>query len=211
MTCHMDEYLGAYVLDALEPDEARAVHAHLRDCHACRDEVGSLTGTASALALLTAGDLEQFYDPDGSPAEAAPARPRRRAAWALTAAVLVTVAGVGGVRGLSGAGSGASRPDVVRAVDAQTHVRAAVRMVAHNWGTQVHLDLADAAPRGWCALIAHARDGRVDTAATWSADRTGWASVDGATAIPVDRLSELDVVTRSGAVLVRITLPDHNG
>jgi len=204
----MDDYLGAYVLDALEPDEAQAVHTHLIDCPDCSAEVGSLTGTASVLALLTPGDVEQFYD--GPPAEARPPRPRHRAAWALVAAVLVAAAGLGGAGAFSGGGSGPTLPGVVRVVDPRTHVQAAVSMVAHPWGTQLHLDLSGARPGEWCALVARSRDGRSDTAASWTADRTGWAGVDGATAIPADRLSELDVVTRAGAVLVRITLPDHS-
>lgn len=41
---------GAYALDALTPDEARAFEQHLATCEACRDEVASLREAASALA-----------------------------------------------------------------------------------------------------------------------------------------------------------------
>ena len=57
---------------------------------------------------------------------------------------------------------------------------------------------------GPSAEVAHSRDGRIDTAATWRADSKGTAEVAGTTAIPTSRLSELDVVTDSGRVLVRI-------
>jgi anti-sigma-K factor RskA len=41
---------GAYVLGALEPDEARAYGEHLRDCPACQEEVRGLRAAAEALS-----------------------------------------------------------------------------------------------------------------------------------------------------------------
>lgn len=42
--------LGAYALDAVDPDEAEAVERHLRDCPRCRAEVAQHRETAAALA-----------------------------------------------------------------------------------------------------------------------------------------------------------------
>jgi hypothetical protein len=83
-------------------------------------------------------------------------------------------------------------------------------MTGRSWGTQLHLALDGVYPSGWCSLVAHSRDGQSDTAATWVADRQGAASVYGVTAIPVSQLTELDVLTASGALLVRISLPHHS-
>lgn len=47
---HADS-IGAYVLDALEPEERRAFEAHLRACPICRAEVDSLRAAAADLAL----------------------------------------------------------------------------------------------------------------------------------------------------------------
>ena len=44
------ELTAAYALDALEPDEAQAYEAHLRDCERCRTELASLREGADALA-----------------------------------------------------------------------------------------------------------------------------------------------------------------
>ncbi|MBO0732195.1 MAG: zf-HC2 domain-containing protein, partial [Acidimicrobiaceae bacterium] len=44
------ELLGAFALDAVEPDEAEAIESHLRTCPRCREEVRSLQGAAAALA-----------------------------------------------------------------------------------------------------------------------------------------------------------------
>jgi len=68
------------------------------------------------------------------------------------------------------------------------------------------ITLAGVYPGGRCSLVAHSRDGQSDTAASW-ADTHGTAAIDGATAIPASQLSELDVVTDRGELLVRITLP----
>jgi hypothetical protein len=211
MTCPMDDLLGPYVLHALEPRDADAIRRHLPSCAACREEAVSLASTASVLGRLTVTDIERLYDLDGG--ELAPrdadrrrTRPRRRAALALAAAVLAAVATLGAVREL-GDRPGPSNPTVVEVADPATHVRAALAMTGQPWGTQLHLTLADAYPSGWCSLVAHSRDGRSETAASWVADPDGSAAVDGVTAIPRSQLSELDVVTDTGERLVRITLP----
>lgn len=234
MTCRMDNELGAYVLHALGPHEADAVQRHLIGCQACRDEVSSLTDTASLLPLLTLQDIEQLYDlapvdDDATPgrtgqhlatapaqadatarASTRPARPlRHRAALAVAAAVLTAAASIGAARVLSG-DHGPTGSGVVRVIDPGTHVQAAVTMTARSWGTQLHLSLVGAYPSGWCSLVAHSRDGRSDTAATWVADTHGAANVAGATAIGINQLSELDVVTEAGQVLVRIAAPHHS-
>lgn len=44
------ELLGAFALDAVDPDEAQLVESHLRDCRACAEEVAGHREVASALA-----------------------------------------------------------------------------------------------------------------------------------------------------------------
>ncbi|MCG2803405.1 MAG: anti-sigma factor [Cellulomonas sp.] len=51
MTDHLHTLTGAYVLDALDPDERAAFTAHLAGCQECTAEVASLRATAVALAL----------------------------------------------------------------------------------------------------------------------------------------------------------------
>lgn len=210
-TCQMSVELGAYVLQALEDDETELVRRHLVECGACRDEERDLSFTASLLALLKPGDLDGLDVPDDLvPSTAGPVagdgrgqrRPGRRTllvvAVALTAALSVPVARV-----LDHPAPGSSST-VIHAADPASKVRAAVTLAAQDDGTRLHLTLSGVYPRGWCSLVAHSRDGRTDTAATWRADAKGTADVAGTTAIPTSRLSELDVVTDSGRVLVRI-------
>ncbi len=55
MTCDMQTWVGAYVLDALEPDETEALRTHIAGCSICQDEVVSLSWIP---ALLRSVDLE---------------------------------------------------------------------------------------------------------------------------------------------------------
>jgi hypothetical protein len=203
----MDDFLGAYVLDALEPGEAEAVRMHLADCHACRHEVESLSATASLLALLSVEDAARLER-----AERATVRPvrmpvrRHRVALAIAAAAVIAVATAGGA-GAFGLGPGDPTASVVRTTDPATQVRAAVVLSPHDKGTELRLSLSGAYPGGWCSLVAHAADGRTQVAATWLADGSGAAEVDALTTIPAAQLAHLDVVTDTGVRLVRITMP----
>jgi hypothetical protein len=95
----------------------------------------------------------------------------------------------------------------VSTVAPHTRVSATVTMSARTWGTELHLKLGWAKPGQRCSLVARSRDGRKDIAATWVASYKGTASVPGATAIALDQLSELDVITMDGHVLVRLVVP----
>lgn len=52
MSCARTVDAAAYVLSALEDDEARTFAAHVETCAACRREVARLQGAADALALV---------------------------------------------------------------------------------------------------------------------------------------------------------------
>lgn len=201
-TCHMSTELGAYVLQALEGDEADLVRRHLDECDACRDEEGELSFTASLLALLQPGDLERLDVPEEPVAR--PRRPTRLTVLMVAAALLAAVS-VPVARALD---NPATPSSVVSATDPATHVRAAVTLASQDDGTRLQLSLSGVYPGGWCSLVARSSDGRTDTAATWRADASGTADVAGTTAIPTNRLSELDVVTDAGRVLVRIPVRD---
>jgi len=202
----METELGAYVLDALEPDESDAVQRHLDGCRTCQAELDSLVATVSWLTLLTADDLTHLEQED-----AASSRPRRRrrVALAVVSGALAASFAVGAAVVLAGHPTSPG-PAVVRAVDPATHVTAAVSMSPRDSGTQLRLTLTGAYPGGWCSLVAHSRDGRSETTATWVADADGTAVVSAATAIPADQLSELDVVTDQGRVLVNLPVPPHD-
>lgn len=209
MTCAMDSYLGAYVLDALEPAETEDVRRHLETCEACRDTVRDLGWIPDVLAtvpLHSLADAEQPVLLDRLLASAASERRHRvgRRRFVLAAAAFaVAVAG------------GASLPlfqhsppvSTVRGTDSGTGVTAEVSMTGRGEGTELGLRLSGVRPGERCSLVARATDGRTETAATWVATYTGTADVSGTTAIARNRLDALEVVTDDGRTLVRLAVP----
>ena len=110
------ELLGAYALDAVDPDEAEAIELHLRECARCRAEVSEHRETAAMLAHAgadapadlwgrIAGEIEPPADVVPVPmprlgdiAEQRTAKARRRPVWlapvAAAAAVVIAVLGL---------------------------------------------------------------------------------------------------------------------
>ncbi len=68
-----EELLGAYALDACDPDEAAAVAAHLNDCPRCRAELAAHLEVAGVLGNLGGeapdGLWDRIWGEIGSPAE----------------------------------------------------------------------------------------------------------------------------------------------
>lgn len=56
------ELLGAYALDAVEPDEHVAIRKHLDLCHDCRTEVERFQTAAAALASAHSPELSESWD-----------------------------------------------------------------------------------------------------------------------------------------------------
>lgn len=208
MTCAMSVELGAFALHALDADEADAVQRHLGECPLCQAELRELEFTASLLSLLTADDLDQLSGQAAKPGRVRRLARRHRAVLPLVAAVLAVATAL-----MPRAFDHHDRTpaaSVLTVADPTTHVRAAVSVHPTSDGSRVHLTLTGAYPQGWCSLVAKSQDGQQDTAATWRADTRGSADVAGMTAIPAERLSELDVVTGTGVVLVTIPVPGHH-
>jgi hypothetical protein len=216
MTCQFREYVAAYVLDALEPDESTQLREHLAGCATCQGELAAVAWIPPLLPLVDAAEVERLHGVSEEPPprllerltaeiahEARTPRGRRVATMIGAAALLL---GVGGLSAAAGLSSGHQQTSMVKAVDARTHVHAAVTMSGRSWGTQLGLTLSGAYPNGTCSLIARSDDGRSDTAATWVASAQGTADVPGATSIPANHLAELDIVTTKGHQLMRIVL-----
>jgi anti-sigma factor RsiW len=218
VTCPHVVDVGAYVIDALEPDERRQLTAHLPSCAECSAELGDLERLPALLALVPASLAPEPADPGPPvPSELAfsrlrrsatgarPARhrpapaPRRR--WLLAAAALVALGGAG-VAGVV-ATSGPSAPSTVSASAGSLHVQASITPVPA--GSRIALAL-DGVPSGQqCELTVQAGDGHWETASTWTADYVGTAHVTGTVRIPPDDLEKLVVRTPDGRTL--ITLP----
>ena len=224
MTCGRQTWVGAYVLDALEPDENESLRLHIAECEICQDEVVSLSWIPGMLRKV---ELEGVQALDDEPAadgrSASPLlerllssmhttnharRPRRPLVLLAAAALVLAIAGTAAVvGGVFDGGHGAAVQTAIRAVDPSSHADAAVTLTGRSWGTELQLKLSWVEPGQHCSLIAHSRDGHSDVAATWVANYQGTATVPGTTAIPIDKLTELDVVGANGRQLVQLVVP----
>ncbi|MGB3828431.1 MAG: anti-sigma factor [Ornithinimicrobium sp.] len=137
-TAHVHELIGAYALDAVDPDERRVVQEHLRGCERCRLELQQLTEAAVVLSngyeieppphlkerLMGALGEHVSATPHGSdvddaqPVRAEQRAPSRRALWGLAAAGLLAVGGWGIWQGVSDELSPIDQ--VIQAEDART-------------------------------------------------------------------------------------------
>jgi hypothetical protein len=224
MTCAKQTWLGAYVLDALEPGETEDVSTHIAGCSICQDEVVRLAWIPGLLRTIALEDIERLDDysiPDGRPHSPALDQPqtasrgkRTTRRWRRPVAVLAGLAAAATIAGAVAIGLGefpriSHRPVAIRTIDPRSHVQAAVTLNGRTWGTELRLTLRSVPPGEHCSLVARARDGRSDTAATWVATYQGSADVPGTTAIPIDQLSEVDIVTSDGQRLARLVVPNQ--
>ena len=223
MTCAKQTWLGAYVLDALEPGETEDVSNHVAGCAICQDEVIRLAWIPGLLRTVAPEDIERLDDysiPDRPTHSSALDQPRtasrdtRTRRWRRPVAVLAGLAAAATIAGAVAIGTEefahtSQRPVAIQTVDPQTHVRAAVTLNERTWGTELRLTLSSVSPGERCSLVARARDGRSDMAATWVATYQGSADVAGTTAIPINQLSEVDIVTADGQQLARLVVPNQ--
>jgi hypothetical protein len=223
MTCAKQTWVGAYVLDALEPDETEAVRRHIAECRHCQDDVVSLAWIPALLRAVPLDEVERLEDADVLNGHVAtPVLDRllvavraarrtsrvRRPVVALVAGLAAALTAVLIAVGTGGSAEHAlAGPVLVHAVDPRSHVDAAVTLSARTWGTELHLTLSRVPPGEHCSLVVRSRDGERAVAATWTATYRGTAAVPGTTAIPVDSVAELDVIAGDGQRLVRLVVP----
>src|SRR5207248_6007541 len=112
------------------------MQAHLMECHPCHSEMLSLARIPPLLHCVRPEDLAELE----SATDDDPGSTRRRPHWRrLTAAAMsLTAAAAIGVSVAAGT-SGSPHAPVMHAVDATTHVSAAVTMRDRSWGTELEL------------------------------------------------------------------------
>lgn len=159
MRCDQELSVGAYVLDALEPDEQLRIAQHVQECPACAETVGELQGLPRLLsAVPTPGEepvapvpselaFERFRR---KATERAPRRRRGKRWWVAVAAAALLVAGAvtTGVVALL-----TPDPMVAEATQNGVHLTASY-LPADNGGTRVTLELEGVRLGQWCELLA---------------------------------------------------------
>ncbi|MDQ4488960.1 zf-HC2 domain-containing protein [Sinomonas sp. ASV486] len=215
--------LGAYVLGALSPDEARAVEVHLAACVHCRAELASLEtlpALLDAVPLARAGEIahddarspDYALGPAGAPRELLARVARRRrarsAVWAgslAAAAAGFFAAGIaaGPVVGtaLGGGPAPSARPSATAPAPAQTLTLASesgaqvdLALVRKGWGTELDLTCHGMPNGGVFTVWVVGADGSSQQAASWSS--AGYASravLTGATSIQLASIRTVEI------------------
>jgi hypothetical protein len=210
VSCPREVDVGAYVLDALEPEERLRVAEHLRCCTACSRTLAELGTLAPLLAAVPPGDV-----PGEAPAPSelafqrlrrsavgvrAPRRRNRRLLAVAAAAVLVTGGlGVGAGMAMTSRPPG---PTTVQASSGSVHAWATI--TARGTGSGITLSL-DGLPRGTtCWLVAVGRDGERARTASWTVDDDGDLHWSGTVALARDQLVRLEVAAAGGRTIVAL-------
>jgi len=209
--CAHEVCVGAYVLDALEPDEQLAMQRHVQGCPVCAGTVAELEGLPLLLAgVPVPGEAPEAPRPSelayerfrrSAEAFAPPAARHRRRRWvAAAAAVLVVAAAVGTGELL------ASRGVPVTVMEASAGVvRAEAALSVAGAGSHLAMTF-DGVPFGArCQLVAVARDGRESAAGTWTVSYEGTYHWKGWVDVAPDDLDRLVLRGEDGQTLVSLT------
>lgn len=222
MSCELARLDGAYVLGALAPDERLAFERHLGGCASCSASVRDLAGLPGLLAQVKAEDVEADPVTEPLPPTLLPAlvrevrreQHRRRWTFGLVAAAALVAVGLGTaavVNAVDGGSGGAPQaaPSLAAAQEMtpvdQHDVLGDISMTPVAWGTRLDLTCSYEEPtsayqdeRHSYALVVHTRDGGTEQVATWNGVPGRTMHLTGATALPTDEISSVEVRSASG-------------
>lgn len=228
---HDHESLGAYALGVLNPDETRAVDAHLAQCPSCRRELAELAEVRTELDRIPP---EAFLDgpPDDElllqrtlrRVRAEQEGPHRRVRFPAAAAVVViALAALGGGvllgRQTAPVGETPSPPGSVaqpppgsrtgEATNPVTGASMAVSVTPRAGWVRVHAVVRGIAAGQPCQLLVVSRDGNTVLAGSWLVSEKGaqdGTSLDGSALIDPENVSAVDVVTTEGQELISVSV-----
>ncbi|MGW0610640.1 zf-HC2 domain-containing protein [Streptomyces sp. NPDC002788] len=205
--------VGAYALGVLDEAEAFRFEDHLMECPRCAAEVTEFGPTTRQLMLYRRA-TPRFVNPTAQPgprmldrllAEVATRRRagRRRMLFALAASVVLAVSVPGVAMMAEGSDEG---PRTVAATDARTGVWAQVTTEDEASGSQVELQVKDAAASRACHLVIVGHDGTEETATSWhgpghdARPHTMMAS----SSMHAAEIARYEIRSTTGEVLVRL-------
>lgn len=219
MTEHerLRQLIGSYVLNTLEPAEARLLDQHLQTCSQCREEVASYRRLPDLLSRVDVADIAGATVPVTPPSGLLPdllrsvegersRALRRLRRWQGVAALAAMTAAVG-VAVATGPALMTSDQDgqpLVALAGAATS--GMVTFDQRPWGSSVRLQLKGLSSASSYQAWATGRDGKRTTVATWGPTPDGNADVIGATPLAESALATLVVATSAGDPL--LTLAD---
>ncbi|MFI9155108.1 zf-HC2 domain-containing protein [Streptomyces sp. NPDC053367] len=207
--------VAAYALGVLDEAEAFRFEDHLMECPGCTAQVTEFGPVTRQLMLFRratprsvhpmAGAGPRLLDRLLADVAARHRARRRRTLYAVAAAVVLAVAGPV-IASAAGGGGGAVR---VSATDERSGVWAQVTSEDEPWGSQVALEVKDAAGPRDCRLVAVGRDGSEETVTSWTVSPRDArpSKVQGGAALHPDEIARYEVRTAEGERLVAIPLP----
>jgi hypothetical protein len=231
---HDAQLLGAYVLETLDPDERRAVDAHLAECETCRAELVELEAMKDLLEDIPPEAL-LHGPPDADLVlqrtlrqvrEEASGAARRRWVPAVAAAA-VLLAGVLGAGVALGRGTAPeqvaqvppspaptvsplpSNTLVGSKVEASTGVRMTTRVVPAAGWVRVNATVAGIPAGENCRLIVVGSGGEREIAGGWIVSEQGeqnGTNLDGSAAVAIDKVVAVEVQNTAGKTFVTLPL-----
>lgn len=209
--------VGAYALGVLDEAEAFRFEDHLMECPQCAAHVSEFRPAARQLMLYrhaTPRSVHPFAAPgprllDKLLSEVATRHRAGRRRWLYAvAAAVVLAAGGPAIATLTSHGSG-SRSAAAAATDAQTGVWARITTQDRVWGSDVKIEVKDAAGPRSCQLVAVGKDGSEQTLASWmEPGHDGEATtLQGGAALKSGEITRFEVRTTDGKHLVTVKSP----
>jgi hypothetical protein len=209
--CEHEISVGAYVLDALEPDEQMLMQEHVQECPVCSAAVRELEGLPRRLAgVPTPGEMpvspapsEFAFERFRRSATAVAGPPRRAGRWRFAVAAAAAALVIGGAVATGVAvTSTVAAPETVEAVHDGVHDVATY--LPATKGTDVTVAL-DGVPMGTqCDLVAVSRDGREEVTGPWTVDYTGTFHWTGWVAMDDEDIASWEVRSTDGVTLVTV-------
>ncbi|MFF8970222.1 zf-HC2 domain-containing protein [Streptomyces sp. NPDC014995] len=205
--------VGAYALGVLDEAEAFRFEDHLMECPRCAAQVTEFGPTTRQLLLYrraTPRTVHPFAGPgprllDRLLGEVAARRraAKRRLLYALAASVVIALAGPTVAIMAAGGGEETVR---VTATDERSGVWAQVTIEDEVYGSQVELQVKDAAGPRACHLVVIGRDGSEQTVTSWNAPHHDARpnTMKGGSALHPDEIARYEVRTKQGERLVTL-------
>jgi hypothetical protein len=197
------EFLGAYVLGALDPAERRAAEAHLARCPACADELAGFRGLTAQLDRVPADEV--MAEPVTAPPELfgrviAAVRPPAWRRWPAIAAAAAVLVGVGVTWGVL-----RDDPEVRTATAGD--LWASVSADEARGGTSLDVTVTGMADHETCELVVVDDAGGRHPAGEWPS-YGGELSYRVWSEVPTDDLADVVLLGSDGSELVRLAFSE---
>jgi len=222
---------ASYVLGALTSEDRRAFEAHLEECDRCRAAVAELASMPGLLSRARP-EVESWDDAardGGSIGTLAPAGPpsnlidlvterRLRRARTVRNRVMLAVAGVAAAVALAiavpAALTGTPTPEpatiVALAPVGDSTMAVSLGLTSVDWGTRIAITCDYPAGGTWAgpdgawaySLVLTDAAGNTSQVSSWTAVPGKTIHLDAATAIPLDQIASVRVVSSTGATIL---------